>query len=360
MVWKRSVTCIVLAVLALLIKIFSFFPDAVEKYYARGFYPFISRILRILLGWIPISAGDLLYGAVLIWIIARFISFFRKLFAGRIKAAYASWLGLRILNFLLLVYIIFNILWGLNYERKGIADQMQLEIRPYSNEELSQLLQLVVDHLNANDTAAHENRMALKKKSHLFHEAIEAYQSRKAIDPFLQYKSPSVKPSMFSLVGNYFGFTGYYNPFSGEAQVNTTVPLFIQPFTTCHEIGHQLGYAKENEANFSGYLSAMASENPAFRYSASFELYSYAALELYLRDSTLLRPLRERLNPGIKEDFAVLRAYLKKYKNPFEPYIRGLYGRYLKANGQPQGLKTYDEVTAWIIAYYKKYGRIGG
>ena len=352
-------TVILLVFLALLIKIFSYFPDAVEKYYAQGFYPFISRILRILLGWIPFSAGDLLYGALIIWIIVKFISLLRKFAAGRIKAAYASWLGMSILNSLLFVYIVFNLLWGLNYDRKGIAEQMQLEIRPYSTEELQQLVKLVVDHLNENDSAAHENRMGLKKKSQLFHEAIQAYQNRKAIDHFLQYQSPSVKPSMYSLMGNYFGFTGYYNPFSGEAQVNTTVPLFIQPFTTCHEIGHQLGYAKENEANFAGYLSAMASGNPSFRYSASLELYIYAASELYLRDSTLVKALREKLNPGIKEDFAALRAYLKKYENPLEPYIRRLYGRYLKANRQPQGLKTYDEVTAWIIAYYKKYGKDG-
>jgi hypothetical protein len=34
----------------------------------------------------------------------------------------------------------------------------------------------------------------------------------------INYKYPSVKPSIFSYLGNYLGFTGYYNPFSGEAQ----------------------------------------------------------------------------------------------------------------------------------------------
>jgi len=55
--------------------------------------------------------------------------------------------------------------------------------------------------------------------------------------------------------------------------VNTTTPVFTQPFTTCHEIGHQLGYAKENEANFAGYLSARSSRDPAFLYSVYFDLY---------------------------------------------------------------------------------------
>ncbi len=57
-------------------------------------------------------------------------------------------------------------------------------------------------------------------------------------------------------LGNYLGFTGYYNPFTGEAQVNTTVPQFLLPNIALHEMGHQIGYAKEDEANFSAYLAA--------------------------------------------------------------------------------------------------------
>jgi hypothetical protein len=356
--WKQSVTCIVLAVLALIIKIFSLFPQAIEKYYSTGIYPAISAFFRIVLGWIPFSIGDILYTAVLIWLIVRIISFTRKLVGQRIKKGYLVWLAMRVVCIFLYVYISFNMLWGLNYNRRGIADQMELQIKPYSNAELESLVQIVIDQLNQYENGARDNRAALKSKSILFSSAIQAYKNSKEQDNFLEYRHPSVKPSIFSLLGNYLGFTGYYNPFSGEAQVNTTVPLFIQPFTTCHEIGHQLGYAKENEANFAGYLSAMSSENPAFRYSASFEIYLYAASELYFRDSTLVRPLRDKLNPGIRQDIKTLRDFLRAFENPLEPYIRRLYGRYLKANGQPQGIKTYDEVTAWTIAYYKKNGML--
>ena len=357
--WKRSVTCIVLAVLALIIKIFSFFPQGIEKYYSTGIYPAVSGFLRIVLGWIPFSIGDIFYGAVLVWLIIRIVSFFRKLIGRRVRKVYLVWLAMRVVCIILGIYIVFNLFWGLNYNRRGIADQMELQIKPYTNAELMGLVQIVIDQLNQSENAAKENRPELMTKSILFKSAIQAYKRSKEQDFFLEYRHPSVKPSLFSLLGNYLGFTGYYNPFSGEAQVNTTVPLFIQPFTTCHEIGHQLGYAKENEANFAGYLSAMSSENPSFRYSASFEIYIYAASELYFRDSTLVRPLREKLNPGVRDDIKALRDFLRAYENPLEPYIRRLYGRYLKANGMPQGLRTYDEVTAWMIAYYKKRGVIG-
>jgi hypothetical protein len=32
------------------------------------------------------------------------------------------------------------------------------------------------------------------------------------------------------------------------------------------------------------------------------------------------------------------------------------YGEFLKANNQPAGKRSYNEVVAWLIAYYKKFG----
>ena len=239
----------------------------------------------------------------------------------------------------------------------GIAQQLHLEVKPYSTQELADITKLIVTRLNDLDSSARVDRYELKSKKTLFSLSKLAYKQLASTNLVFTYSSPSVKPSIFSYMGNYLGFTGYYNPFSGEAQVNTTVPEFLQPFTTCHEIGHQLGYAKENEANFVGYLAAKASNEKAFQYSVYFDLYNYAARELYMRDSTLLVPLRESLKPSIRKDFKDLRAFYKKYENPLEPIIGSIYGHYLKANQQPQGLMSYNEVIAWLIAYEKKHGK---
>ncbi len=152
------------------------------------------------------------------------------------------------------------------------------------------------------------------------------------------------------------GFSGYYNPFSGEAQVNTTIPRFVQPFTTCHEIGHQLGYAKEEEANFCGFLATKSSKDPAFRYSVYVDLYLYSASALYALDSTAFIPYRESLHPDVRQDLRDLSAFYRKYQNPFEPLIHAFMETILKANRQPQGINSYDEVVGLAIAYYRKYG----
>lgn len=350
---------LILVFIAIIIKFFSFFPPIVEKYYSTGIYPFIARLLRILFGWIPFSIGDIFYIVVGIYLVVQLISFLKRLFRKQIDRQYFIAVGKSVAKWALCIYIWFNLAWGLNYDRVGIDNQMQLTLNTYDKFELHDVLQLIVEKLNQLDSNAHLGRSELERKKILFNNAVKAYQNcAQYSDHFLDYRSPSVKPSLFSYLGNYLGFSGYYNPFSGEAQVNTTVPVYVQPFTTCHEIGHQLGYARENEANFAGYLSAKASYNPAVRYSAYFDLYIYAAAELYIRDSTLLVPLREKLRPGVRKDLRTLREFFNKYENPFEPYIRRMYGRYLRANNQPKGIMTYDEVTARIIAYYWKYRQI--
>ena len=316
MIWKRSAKWIIAVGLAVLIKTFSFFPSAVEHYYSQGFYPFMSRLLRILLGWIPFSVGDILYTCIFIWMVVKIVSFLKKLFTKRIHRPYLVYLCRRVIWFCLVIYVVFNLFWGLNYNREGISYQLQLQVQPYSTSELDTLVKQVVSRLNELDDSSRMDRRFLIKKKNLFSGAFQSYQNLAEKSSTFSYRARSTKPSIFSYFGNYLGFTGYYNPFSGEAQVNTTVPVFIQPFTTCHEMGHQLGYAKENEANFAGYLSATSSNDPAFRYSAYFDLYIYAASELYARDSTLIKPLRESLKPAVREDFKALRRFLDLITHP--------------------------------------------
>ena len=85
--WKHIRPWLIPLMLAVSIKIFSFFPDAVEKYYSTGIYPSIARLLRLLFGWVPFSVGDFLYAACFIYLIISLIRFlsraFRRGTAGR-------------------------------------------------------------------------------------------------------------------------------------------------------------------------------------------------------------------------------------------------------------------------------------
>jgi hypothetical protein len=259
--------------------------------------------------------------------------------------------------FFLFVYVFFNLLWGLNYNRKGISYQLGIEVKKYSLADLDTLTLVIQSRLNKYAAqVTEEQRDSVQRKKDLFRESYLAYKNAEKRFSFLAYHPASVKPSLFSYLGNYLGFQGYYNPFSGEGQVNTTIPRFLEPFVTTHEIAHQLGYGKENEANFVAFLACRGYHSPVFQYSMYFDIYNYAAREMYRRDSVLLKSFQQKLHPQVIKDIQQLRSFYKKYKNPVEPIITWSYGHFLKANNQPGGKQTYNEVVAWLIAYYKKFG----
>ena len=123
-------------------------------------------------------------------------------------------------------------------------------------------------------------------------------------------------------------------------------------------MAHQLGYASESEANFVGYLSAVHSTNMLYHYSAYFDMFQYANIELARRDTAAARFNVQRLSNPVKGDIRQVIEYEKKTENPLEPIIEVFYDFYLKANQQEKGVKSYNEVVGWLIAYYKKYGTI--
>src|SRR6185369_4384473 len=109
--------------------------------------------------------------------------------------------------------------------------QMQLTMKPYNTDELKMLVQVIIRRLDQTQAAAVRDREQFTHHSSLFGEARQCYGPAADQYAFLGYHNGSIKPSIFSYAGDYLGFTGYYNPFTGEAQVNTTVPVFVQPFT---------------------------------------------------------------------------------------------------------------------------------
>ena len=354
----RKRILISLAIVAVGIRIFASYPLAVEKYYSTGAYPYIGAFQRILLGWIPFSIGDLFYAAAGIYLIYSLINFIKRIVKRRADRKYYKNVTLTFITGVLAVYVVFNLFWGLNYNRLGIDYQLKLDKLDYNKEDLTEVARLVAQKMNELQTGSMNTRKPLHKKRHLFESAVGAYENLSSRVPVIAYGHPSVKPSIFSYLGNYLGFTGYYNPFSGEAQVNTTVPLFVRPFTTCHEIGHQLGYAKESEANFAGYLSATSSKDTAFLYSVYFEMFAYTSRYLYYSDSMALKDITLHLSTGVKDDIRTLREFYLQYKTPLETAIDRLYSQYLKANQQPSGKMSYSEVVSMLIAYYKKNGKV--
>lgn len=356
-----------LLLLAIAIGLFSLFPKLVERYYSVGIYPGISSTLRLLSGPVPFSIGDLAYLLIIIWGIVSMIKGIVLVYRKQYTRAMLVVFLFTIMRAGIWLYIIFKLIWGLNYDRQGIAYQLQLSKSVYTKEQITTLTNQLIDKVNECRRQLKDSSLPVMALDSIYHEAYQCYQSVSLDVEFLNYRDESVKGSLFSGIGDYMGFSGYYNPFTGEAQLRTDIPRILIPFIACHEMAHQLGYASESEANFVGYLAAAASTDVYFRYSVYLDLFSYAQAEevvLYGKEKdfkafeSVIKQNRIRLDTLVKKDRREIREFFNKRRNRISPAVSNLYDQYLKMNKQLQGVNSYNEVIGWLIAYQKKYGKL--
>ena len=355
---KIDVLLILFSIFAVLLHFFSRNPNRIEVFYSRGIFMSISNFRCALFGKLGFSFGDLVYGLIFLSLIFFLFRFLIALFQKKITISIFLASLKRLCLISLMVYLVFNIFWGLNYNRLGISSQMGLNLMRYDVSELKSLNAILVEKTNLSKKAIVNKHPQYPNNETLFIQTKKAYDVAAVHYDFLSYKNPAIKKSIWGWLGNYWGFTGYYNPITGEAQLNTTVPKFILPFAACHEVAHQLGYAKEKEANFVSYLVAKKYNDSLFLYSAYLDLFFYANRNLYSQDSTSANRYRELLSVDVKKDIRELIEFNIAHRNFMEPIITKIYDLFLRSNQQPQGMMSYDEVTVYLMAYWRKSGGI--
>jgi hypothetical protein len=321
----------------------------VELWYTSGVYPLVATAMRYLFGWLPISFGDLLYAAAIIYIIITLRKSFRRPILITLR---------RLFTVASIIWLAFHLLWGFNYYRTSIPEQFKLERGEVKKEEIIAFAEYTLGESNKFSLSGNLN--GTRDKGQGTNEDNDnnfistAYANLSKVYPQLAYHPSSFKSSLFGVIGNYMGYGGYYNPFTGEAQINDHMPSFMLPYIAVHEVAHQLGYAKESEANFIGYLAAIHSGDSVLQYSANLEMFLYANRALRRFDSTLAKQNMKRLSPRIKKDLAEYKVFAEKYYGPVDKFVTWFYTGFLNFNNQPEGMMSYNRGMLYTMRYLKK------
>lgn len=327
-------------------------PDLVETYYSNGIYPVISQFFRLLFGWIPFSVGEIIYTLLIILAV-------RYVFKNRTRIKKHPWLFLRngVLVFSVF-YFTFNLVWALNYYRMPIAEQFAIRdsVTPSEVLYLTEQLILKTNRLQLEITGDSTEMVEVPyERGAIFDKTVEGYNRIQKELPFLAYPYPSLKKATLGVLASYMGIGGYLNPFTNEAQVNGLTPVFRLPVVAAHEIGHQVGYAKENETNFIGYLVTMKNEDIHFQYSASAYALSHCLSAVRRTDEQKFELLFAKVNVGVQENYRELYEFNLKYANPFEPVFKSIFSTFLKANQQKDGIKSYSKIVELMVGYHEKF-----
>ncbi|QCX00498.1 DUF3810 domain-containing protein [Aggregatimonas sangjinii] len=326
--------------------------DWVEIYYSNGIYPAVSKFFRFLFGWIPFSVGEIVY-TLLVILSLYYIVTYRKWILAK------PWVFLRdVVMVLSVVYFTFHMMWGLNYYREPIAQKLEI-VDKAEYQEVLDLTTKLLERTNALQLELTGDRSQMVQlpytKKEVFDKTILGYEEIKNRLPFLDYEHPSIKKSMFSILSSYMGIGGYLNPFTNEAQVNALTPIFRFPVISGHEVGHQIGYSAENETNFVGYLVTLKNPDLYFQYSASAYGLSHCMNAISDIDRVTYDNLYAQLHKGVQKNYQELRDFSAAYENPVEPIFKSVFNSFLKANNQPDGIKSYSKVVHLMVGYHEKH-----
>lgn len=349
---KKNILALLLLIQILIVKIFAFFPDAIEAIYSQGIYLYIASFSRIVLGWVPFSVGDIIYTIVIIfilyWIWKNKIGFFKNWKSN----------GLSVLSFLSVLYFLFHFLWGMNYYRKPMMEKLQIE-KEYTFEELKGLTQKLIAKTNALQVKISKDSTKKVKfpytEEEMYNMAPQGFELLPKEVSFIEYQHLSIKSSLFSLPLSYMGFGGYLNPFTNEAQVNDRKPKYTSPLTICHEMTHQTGIASESECNFIGYLASNSHKDIYFQYSANSFALNYCLYNLELMKEGSSKVYKPLINEGVLQNFKESKTFWQQHQTPINDFFEYFYDNFLKMNQQKDGMESYSKFVGLLINYNKKY-----
>jgi hypothetical protein len=353
--------------MALAILIFSFFPQAVASYFSFGLFQYIGLGLRSLTGGIKMPIGEYVYLIlIIILIINSILSLYKLKNKFNIHSFWADSLnfGKKLLMKLVQLYVIFMLLWGLNYRKSSPAQSFHLSIdTSYSEVQLDSLSLDLMKELNKTRQILTDSVIKKMNVDQVFRNSILNYSQLKNRFPQLLLDKPVLKEAAFPSWGDYIGYLAFYQPITGEAIIRADVPLLTLPFTSCHELAHQMGYASEAEANFIAFVVASKTRDPVFKYSMLIQLFTYSQSEHlsliaktgnFEKWKTIVNRNKSLLDAKVIEDRKKIKDFFIQRQQLLIPASTSLYDQFLQWNKQAKGIKSYDEVLLWVLAYNKQ------
>lgn len=328
--------------------------ERVESSYARGVYPRIASALGRSVGRAPFSVAEAVVLA------ASFVACVLMLrFMGRLRrcpdrrAALLAGLA-TVVAVLGPVYLAFLLAWGLNYQRQPFAVSQGLDARPASSAELAGLCRRLVADADEGRSAVEEDVTGVMRLpgglASALGRAREGFDAASHRHAALAGPLAPAKAVRLSTVLSYLGISGVFFPFTGEPNVNATVPDPELPFVIAHEMAHQGGFAREDEANYIASLACRLHPDPDFRYSGSLVASVHALAALEGAAPATAHELSRSRSEGVRRDLRALRAWSDRYRTPLRAVSGAVNDGYLRSQGQRDGVRSYGRMVDLLIA----------
>ena len=348
-IFSLALTLVTLALVFLarrLVSVADFLNDTICFWYRRAMAAFADlfgfSLFEVLVFLIPVF---------LIIIIVLAVRVFKR-GVGRLRFIF------NLLAIVLLFYSGHNLALGISYNTTTVDKEIGFETVKVTEENLAETMIALRDEVNSlvsevnfNQDGESVSGYTMDEISSLICQSYSALSEKYGFTPAFGSRAKAVGP--FSIGMSYLGITGIYTYFTGEANVNTSYPEYDVVFTAAHELSHQRGILRENEANFMAYLALSTSSDTYLRYCAALNMYQYVGSALYRTNSELYYDIAGELDSRAISDIRASNAVTQKYGDTFlndiSDFVNDLF---LKSNGTA-GIVTYGRVVVLTVSYFE-------
>ena len=319
------------------------FPSVVE-WHRTEFFPRIASVLQALSRGLTFPIGEVAWTIVALLGLGSLVKFGSRAVAPLVFAT-----GL--------ILVCFYATWGLAYRYQPLSTK--LAALPAATDEGA-------SHATLRDLARRSGRLVAKASEAAPDWGDDDASVLKAISDALdpgfanlppQFEAAPVKGiafgpakrSFISPVLSRLLVSGYFSPWSGEAQIDGEMPKSLWPRVTAHEKAHQRGFARENEATAIGVLVCLSSTDPRVFYGGTLGLFIGFDHELARVDPETRKEIWKALPKRVVDQLEAESAFWKRHQGTASKVSEKVNDTYLKAQGVRSGIESYAEATRLLL-----------
>ena len=314
----------------------------------------VRSALSLLTSWIPFSTGE---AVILLLPLALFLvlRLAVRRYCGSWRAAFV-YVGI-LFSVVATLFSVFTMGFAAGYRSSALDQKLELDRAPVSAQELYDTAVILIDNINRETEGVGfgEERFSVMPYSltDMNRHLNEAYDLTVDEYDFITHVDSRVKPVLVSEVMSYMHITGVYSFFTGEANINVNFPDYTIPYTAAHEMAHQRGIAREDEANFAGFLACVSNERADFQYSAYYNAFLYCYNALYRADQPAAKEVLSGASELVRSDMGLASAHYQSIRSETASQITDqVYDSYLKGFSVETGVQSYGEVADLLLIWY--------
>lgn len=288
-----------------------------------------------------VALGVTLLVLLIVWLIRR-----------RWAKAYRT--GMTILSVSAVMFALFCLWWGVLYYSDSFTEQAGLERRDISVQELETVTRYFAAEVNTagEHVERGEDGVFAVDKDTIFRRSPDIYGGAEQIFPCLAAPAVRAKPVLLSRLLSYIRYTGFFFPYTAEANLNADSPACLLPSTIAHELAHPRGVAREDEANFCAVVACLESGDEDYRYSGALLAYIYLGNALYRADYGAWREVYSTLSENVRADLRANNDYWARFETPAADVSEKVYESFLQTYGDDRGMQSYGACVDLLTVYY--------